>query len=411
VEENGQLHEIRASYVLGADGAGSRVRRSVGIAMEGPPVLAHFLAIHIRSDAMPILKRHPGVVFFVRAPEMSGFFIMHQPVGSQVFMLRIDPEITARESFTEERCREIMDRVIGGRHDYEISSVDDWVMSAQIAQRYREGRALLIGDAGHRFPPTGGLGLNTGVEDVENLLWKLAAVIRGKAGEELLDSYEQECRPIAIRNTRQSVKNNERMQIIETALGAEGGEETLAAVIEELNADPDHPRFGTLREAVDDQIDHFAYLELEMAAHIAQGLFIPAERTIAKPFAPVEGYQPSFEPGNYIPHFWISDGCAAIDVLRFDRFTLFVPSSDELAWREVVAAMGDGFLAVEVVAIDADMRSQQGSVGDYWGDEPFALLIRPDGRIGWVEPDPMPDREDALRQALARLSARQKETA
>ena len=411
VEENGQLHEIRASYVLGADGAGSRVRRSVGIAMEGPPVLAHFLAIHIRSDAMPILKRHPGVVFFVRAPEMSGFFIMHQPVGSQVFMLRIDPEITARESFTEERCREIMDQVIGGPHDYEISSIDDWVMSAQIAERYREGRALLIGDAGHRFPPTGGLGLNTGVEDVENLLWKLAAVIRGKAGEALLDSYEQECRPIAIRNTRQSVKNNERMQIIETALGAEGGEETLAAVIEELNADPDHPRFGTLREAVDDQIDHFAYLELEMAAHIAQGLFIPADRTIAKPFAPVEGYQPSFAPGNYIPHFWISDGCAAIDVLRFDRFTLFVPSSDERAWREVVAAIGDGFLPVEVVTIDADMRSQQGSVGDYWGDEPFALLVRPDGRIGWVEPDPMPHRADALRQALARLSARQEKTA
>ena len=88
-----------------------------------------------------------------------------------------------------------------------------------------------------------------------------------------------------------------------------------------------------------------------------------------------------------------------------------MPSSDELAWREAMAAIGDSFLPVEVVAINADMRSQQGSVGDYWGDEPFALLIRPDGRIGWVEPDSMPDREDALRQALARLSARQEETA
>jgi 2,4-dichlorophenol 6-monooxygenase len=399
--------EISARYIVGADGAGSRVRRSAGIVMEGPPVLAHFLAIHIRSDAMPLLERHPGVVFFLRAPDLSGFFIMHQPVGSQVFMLRIDPEVTPPESFDEASCRRIIDRVIGAPHDYEISSIDSWIMSAQIAERYRNGRAFLVGDAGHRFPPTGGLGLNTGVEDVENLIWKLNAAIRDRAGDALLDSYEQECRPIAIRNTLQSVKNNERMQIIETALGAEQGDEALADVIATLRADPANPRFERLRRAVDDQIDHFAFLELEMAANVTEGMFVPPARTIAKPFAPVEGYQPSFAPGSYLPHFWIDADRAAIDVLRFDRFTLLSPAADAPAWREAAATADGQFLPVEVIPIDGAMRSDQGRVTDYWGAQPYAVLVRPDGRIGWIEPDQMTDRAAALRNALAQLSGKQ----
>lgn len=396
--------EIRARYILGADGAGSKVRRSAGIAMEGPPVLAHFLAIHIRSDAMPLLARHPGVVFFLRAPALSGFFIMHQPIGSQVFMLRIDPDRTPPESFDEAQCRDIIDRVIGRDHDYSITSIDNWVMSAQIAERYRERRAFLIGDAGHRFPPTGGLGLNTGVEDVENLIWKLSAVIRGRAGDRLLDSYERECRPIAIRNTEQSVRNNERMQIIETALGGDQGDERLAEVIRELKADDGHPQFSVLKAAVDDQIDHFAFLELEMAARLAEGAFLPAGREIPAPVAPVEGYQPSFAPGAYLPHFWIDADRAAIDLLRFDRFTLFVPAGAEWEWSEAAAGLGDAFLPTEVVPLRGDMRSDEASVSDYWGSDPFALLVRPDGRIAWVEPADMSDRARELRAALFAIS-------
>ena len=400
ISSGDEIRKIQARYLLGADGAGSKVRRGAGIAMEGPPVLAHFLAIHIQSDAMPLLARHPGVVFFLRAPELSGFFIMHQPVGSQVFMLRIDPDRTPPESFKEPQCREIMDRVLGCDHDYSITSIDSWVMSAQIAERYREGRAFLVGDAGHRFPPTGGLGLNTGVEDVENLVWKLNAVIRGWASDSLLDSYEAECRPIAIRNTQQSVKNNERMQIIETALGGDQGDDKLAAMIGELRSNDAHPQFELLKAAVDDQIDHFAFLELEMAARLTHGAFVQPTRDIPTPVPPLEGYQPSFAPGAYLPHFWLEPGRAAIDVLRFDRFTLFAPLGTERDWSKAVDTLAAPAPPIQIVPLHSDMRSDQASVGDYWGAAPFALLVRPDGRIAWVEPEGPIDRAQALRAAL-----------
>ena len=400
------MRELRARYIIGADGAGSSVRRSAGIAMDGPPALAHFLAIHIRSDAMPILARHPGVVFFVRAPGLSGFFIVHQPVGSQVFMLRIDPEIDPPQGFDEARCREIVDRVIGCAHDYSITSVGNWVMSAQIARHYRAGRALLVGDAGHRFPPTGGLGLNTGVEDVENLMWKLNAVIRGKAGTDLLDSYEQECRPIAVRNTEQSVRNNDRMQIFEGALGGDRGDAVLAETIGQLRADEAHPQFATLHAAVENQIDHFAFLELEMAARLTDGAFVPPCRAVPTPVPPLEGYQPGFEPGNYVPHFWLSPGRAALDALRFDAFTLFVPVGTEALWRAAADAVDGDYLDLDIIALDGAMQSDQASVADYWGEDPFALLVRPDGRIGWIEPPGLADRAAALEDALAQIGCR-----
>jgi 2,4-dichlorophenol 6-monooxygenase len=404
ISDGETTREVRARYILGADGAGSQVRRSAGIAMDGPPALAHFLAIHIQSDMMPILERHPGVVFFLRAPGLSGFFIVHQPVGSQVFMLRIDPGSTPPDSFDEAQCRAIIDQVIGSAHEYTITSIGSWVMSAQIARHYRNGRALLVGDAGHRFPPTGGLGLNTGVEDVENLMWKLNAVIRGKASDRLLDSYEQECRPIAIRNTEQSVRNNERMQIIETALGGDRGDEVLAATLRELQSNGSHPQFAALTAAVNDQIDHFAFLELEMAARLTRGVFADALRPVPTPVERLEGYQPSFAPGGHLPHFWLSPGRSALDTLRFDRFILFVPAGAENEWSVAVDAIAGDYLPVDIVALEGSMRSDQASVADYWGEQPFAMLVRPDGRIAWVEPAGIEDRTAELERVLALIS-------
>ena len=394
--------QVRARFIIGADGAGSQVRRSVGIAMEGPQALAHFLAIHIKSDMTEPLIRGPGVLFFVRTPTLDGFFIIHQPVGSQVFMMRFDPEQTPFESFDEVQCRAIIDEVMGCPHDYTISAIDRWAMSAQVAERYREDRVLLVGDAGHRFPPTGGLGLNTGVEDVENLIWKLAAVIRGQADEALIDTYETECRPTAIRNTNQSVSNHLRMREVALALGAEESPETFAAVIEDLRADPDHPRFAAIQAAIDAQMPHFAFLELEMASTAEAGAFLPTDRTIAYPMEAVEGYQPSFRPGGQMPHLWVAPDLSTMDLLKFDRLTLFAPVADADAWRNAVSGIADS-LPVEVIAIDGAVKGERHSAEDFWGGQSFAILVRPDGRIAWVEPQAAGSRRDQISAALSAL--------
>lgn len=394
--------QVRARYVIGADGAGSEVRRSVGIAMEGPQALAHFLAIHIKSDMTEPLKRGPGVLFFVRTPTREGFFIMHQPVGSQVFMMRYDPKVTPFESFDEAQSRAIIEEVMGCPHAFTVSAIDRWAMSAQVAERYREGRVLLVGDAGHRFPPTGGLGLNTGVEDVENLIWKIAAVVRGEADDKLIDSYETECRHIAIRNTNQSVSNYVRMREVALAIGAEEAPEGFAAVIETLRADPDHPRFADIQAAVDAQMPHFAFLEMEMASTAETGAFLTTERPIAEPAEAIEGYRPSFRPGGQMPHLWVEPDVSTIDLLRFDQFTLFAPKAEADAWRQAIAGLGAA-MPVQVVPIDGTMKSERFSAADFWGGRPFAILARPDGRIAWVEPEAGGPRHDQLAAALAAI--------
>ena len=403
VEDSSGRRQIRARYIIGADGASSQVRRSAGISMIGPPAIAHFLAIHIRSDARSITERSPGVVFFIRQRTFDGFFILHRPVGSQVFMMRFDPEKTPFETYDEAACRKIIEKAVGDEHEFEISTIDRWAMSAQVAEHYRSGRAILIGDAGHRFPPTGGLGLNTGVEDIENVVWKIAAVLRGQADERLLDSYELECRPIAVRNTNQSVKNNSRMQDIERAIDADKGDEAFRVALEELRQDPNNPRFELIRRAVENQIDHFAHLELEMAARMNEGAFVLPDRDVPLPVAPRENYQPSFMPGSHIPHFWIKPDFAALDVLRFDSFTLFCPESDASLWERAVAALPKASMPVNIVTINGDMCSEIASVADYWGPEPFAFLVRPDGRIAWVEPSDVGDRARALADAIAAI--------
>ena len=395
---------LRARYLIGADGAGSRVRRAAGIAMEGPQALAHFLAIHITSDMRPLLTRNPGVLFFIRTPTLDGFFIMHQAVGSQVFMMRVDPEATPFESFDAAKARTIVEEAIGAPHAFEIAAIDRWNMSAQIAASYRAGRVLLIGDAGHRFPPTGGLGLNTGVEDVENVIWKLGAVIRGWASPGLLDSYERECRPIAIRNTNQSVDNHRRMSEVAMTLRAEADPATFRAAIDELRADPDHPRFAEIQAAIDAQVAHFAFLELEMAATAEEGAFLPTDRPIARPMAPVEGFQPSFQPGAHVPHLWLEPGVSTIDMLRFDRFTLFAPVLDAPAWQAAADALPPRCMPVVVHPIAADTRGEIANAADFWRGTPYAILVRPDGRIAWVEPVHLPCRSTALQAALAAVT-------
>ncbi|WP_189338516.1 FAD-dependent monooxygenase [Sphingobium sp. SCG-1] len=404
LEDGAGTRAVRSRFLIGADGAGSRVRRAAGIDVEGPPALANFLAIHIHSDVRPLLERAPGVLFFIHTPDLEGFFIMHQPNGSQVLMMRYDPDLTPFESFGEAQCRDIIRQAIGADHAFTVAAIDRWAMTAQVARDYRRGRVLLVGDAAHRFPPTGGLGLNTGVEDVENLIWKLGAVLRGHANMTLLDSFAEECRPIAIRNTKQSVTNRIRMAEVAAAIGADGSDADFRAAIEELRSDPGGARAQAAQQAVDDQLPHFSFLELEMAATPLSGAFLPAERSVAQPLAPVEGYLPSFAPGSHIPHLWIAPDVSTIDMLRFDSFTLFVPKEDEAAWRSAVAELPGQGMPVGVVALSGDMRSDRASAADYWGDTPYAVLVRPDGRIAWVEPAALRDRAGALRDALHKVT-------
>ncbi|MCX5737489.1 MAG: FAD-dependent monooxygenase, partial [Proteobacteria bacterium] len=155
----GRVFEVRSRWLLAADGAGSRVRKALGIEPIGPPRLASFVMIHFEANLRSLIGNRPAVLYFVNDPAARGVFVAHDIDSTWVFMHQWDPERESAEDYGVERCAAIVRRAMGTEAvEFVIRTLSTWHMSVQVAERYREGRTFLIGDAAHRFPPTGGLG-------------------------------------------------------------------------------------------------------------------------------------------------------------------------------------------------------------------------------------------------------------
>jgi hypothetical protein len=256
-------------------------------------------------------------------------------------------------------------------------------MSAQVADAYRQGRVFLAGDAAHRFPPTGGLGLNTGVADAENIAWKLAKVLKGEATPTLLDSYEPERRTIAQINTQQSLTNSAKiMHVFGAVYGADPDKtaEHYAAAC----ANPDDPK---IQEAVEIQRPHFDSFNLQLGYRY--GACVDPETL------DISRYVPAFEAGDYLPLVKLADGPWLLGRLPHDGFSL-VTGPEGTAWVN------------DQVSVFCEGRDFEptGSFHKRAGlNATGALLIRPDGHIAarWAEApaDPQAALNTSLASALA----------
>lgn len=212
--DDGSEARVEAAWALAADGAGSRARKALGIPMEGTGPLGRFAMVHFEADLTPWIRDRPGPLFWVLNPESPGCLIVHDPRRSHVFMM----PATAAEGNDETipaRLAAALDVPVAPK----ILSVDAWSPHVQVAGRYRAGRIFLVGDAAHRFPPTGGLGLNTGIVEADDLVGRLGRVASGEAPESLLDGYEAACRPAAQANADASFENLKRLGEISRVLG------------------------------------------------------------------------------------------------------------------------------------------------------------------------------------------------
>ena len=218
---HGEEMAITARHVVAADGASSPIRKSLGIALRGEKSLERFASIHFSSkDLWPLMLGRGAMLYFVFNPRMIACVVAHDvEAGEWVAQVPFFPPQPASDCEDESRCRELVRACIGGTDDvdFEIQSSRAWSMDALVADRFQNETAdiHLVGDAAHQFPPAGGFGLNTGIQDAHNLAWKLASCDR----EDLLPSYSSERWHVAKSMAEESVRNHKRGLRAPSALG------------------------------------------------------------------------------------------------------------------------------------------------------------------------------------------------
>ncbi len=205
----GEETRFSARYLIAAEGAQSRVRRSLGVQMIGEEKVYDSVNILFNADLRQWTEHRPAALYFVEQPELRGTFLTINGTDRWGFLIYSPSQYGYKPGdFTSERCAALIRQAVGiPELVVSVLGVSPWEASAIVADRYREGAVFLAGDAAHEMPPTGGFGLNTGVQDVHNLAWKIAAVLRGQADDALLDSYHAERQPLAETITRAALAN------------------------------------------------------------------------------------------------------------------------------------------------------------------------------------------------------------
>lgn len=357
----GEAERIHCRYLLAADGAGSTVRADLGIPMTGPEGLAAMMMIHFRADLRARMQDRPAILYFLFG-ELAGSTLIAYDLGRDWVLMHPARRGETAVDFDTARCRALIDLAIGSPGvEVEVLGVRPWVMNAQIAGAYRSGNAFLIGDAAHRFPPTGGLGLNTGLADAHNLAWKIAAVEKGWAQPALLDTYDQERRGVARTNMGYSLENAARMSLVNHVLGAAVGDEAkLAALLS------DERRAGALAHAVAAQRSHFDSIRLQL------GYRYGGEAS-AEDAAPINLYEPRAQVGGRLPHRALTDGRSTLDLVAVAGLTVLLP-------REAGAVSLDDTLPWTVFREGQDFALADGQLN---GQTPAdaAILVRPDQHI------------------------------
>jgi 2-polyprenyl-6-methoxyphenol hydroxylase-like FAD-dependent oxidoreductase len=425
VRDGAGQSEVRAAWAVACDGASSSVRRSLGIEMDGPSSIQKFVSVYFEANLERYIAGRTGPLFWICGARTRGVVIGFDLVRTWALMVPYSEPATADDFTPAVVDRLVRDAIGDEKADFRVTSVGNWNMSAQLAERYRDGRVFLAGDAAHRFPPSGGFGMNTGIQDAHNLAWKLAAVVRGTAGEALLDTYETERRPVAATNSDQSLRNAMRMFEVDAALGYS----TLAPVdpaadmsgsspLVDYGLDGDSAEAAAKRRNVGDviqsQAEHFDFGGLDLGFRYECGALVD-DGSDAPP-ADVRRYTPSARPGSRLPHVWLTRRGVRVsthDAATPGRFTL-VAGSEDPAWieaaREVVRSR-----RIEIdIAVITGGTPRSGEYADTTGEwarisgigPTGALLVRPDGHVAWRRLCPVAaSLEDARTLLAAALDA------
>lgn len=170
LDEKGTAYEVTADFVLAADGAASGIARSLGITKIGPESLATFLNISCEVDLTELAAQQRSLLYWCLSPHTPGILIVHDPKRLTVYMRPVFEPFESIADYDDARCEALLKELFRPDVAVKVSFKGIWQMTAQVAERFSSDKVFLIGDSAHRFPPTGGLGLNSGAGDVHNLV-------------------------------------------------------------------------------------------------------------------------------------------------------------------------------------------------------------------------------------------------
>jgi 2-polyprenyl-6-methoxyphenol hydroxylase-like FAD-dependent oxidoreductase len=380
--------KLRASFVVGADGGGSMTRKSLGYGYVGEAgVVRDFMggrmfAIYIRTDKLyAVIPHAPAWSYWTVNRDRRSFLFAINGKDEFSFHTQLRPD-EQEGDVTDGRATAMLQAALGAPLDVEIISRSSWTAGyTLVAEKFRQGRIFMGGDAVHLFTPTGGLGYNTAVEDAVNLGWKLAAIVNGWGGPALLDSYEIERQALAKRNTGY----------------ARGFAKSIGDFMPAAELEDDGPLGDAARKAAGDYLNAHARAEFNIPGVTFGGRYdespiITSDGTTPPPDA-ANTYVPTACPGGRAPHMWLSDGRSLFDMLGFE-FTLLRLGPRPVAANLFVVSAAK--LAIPLTVVDIASEEARSLYGA------DLALIRPDQIVAW-RGNELADPAAILRRATGHL--------
>ena len=358
---DGTERQVRTDYLVGADGARSRVRDLIGARMEGTPGLSRNHNIIFRAPGLAEAHPHgPGIMFWQINPEVPSLI---GPMDKGDLWYFMPTKVGAGERLSPAEAEAMIRRSTGIELDIEVLSSDEWEASRLLADRYRTGRAFLAGDACHLHPPFGGFGMNLGIGDAVDLGWKLAAVLAGWGGAALLDSYE-----------------DERRQAHEIVLdAAEANHTVLANQLVLPGIEDAGPKGEAARAEAARLIREHKQAEFHARGVVLGTCYLGSPIVVddgtQKDWRRSLDYTPAAIPGCLAPHRWLPDDSSLYDHFG-PGFTLLVTASGAEAGTDALRAAAErAGVPLTVLPLPDE------------GLEPLYAarfaLIRPDQHIAW----------------------------
>ena len=360
----GATATIAADYLVGTDGGASMVRERAGIAMSGNPALTYTTNVMFRCADFPALHdKGLGYRFIFIGPEGTWLTIVAINGGDRFRMSIVGSPDKVNHS--EADIRAALRRAMGRDFDYEILSVMRWVRRELVADSYGTKRVFIAGDAAHLMSPTGGFGMNTGIQDAVDLGWKLEAAMRGWAGHALLASYESERRPVAVRNVTEASSNLGRMLSTRQRLPPP------EIFVPGPAGDAARKDYGAWFAAT--MRHEWFTLGFHLGYRYDGSPVIWPDGTPAPPLE-ISTYTQTARPGHRAPHAWLPDGRSTLDL--FGRgFTLLRLGVDAPSAESMRAAAAEAGVPLEVVHLDVP------EVAALY--QRRLVLVRPDGHVAW----------------------------